>query len=80
MECQGLRLLPGVTTLKCEPPECHQEDLHKVRAPAPRGLTLLQERNPTDEATVPEFTSARSQVSRVPLSWDLQWQPLCPRT
>lgn len=32
MEDQSLQLLPRVTTLKCEPPELTQEDLHEVRS------------------------------------------------
>lgn len=30
LECQSLQLLPGVPTLKCEPPELPQENLQEV--------------------------------------------------
>ncbi|KAF6293429.1 piggyBac transposable element derived 1 [Rhinolophus ferrumequinum] len=63
LEDQSLQLLPRVTTLKCEPPELTQEDLHEVRRPAPQGLALLQERNARDMAAVPEFTPAMTQTS-----------------
>nr|XP_019569667.1 PREDICTED: uncharacterized protein LOC109435920 isoform X2 [Rhinolophus sinicus] len=65
LEGQSLQLLPVVTTLKCEPPELTREDLREVRRPAPWGLALLQERNPRDEAAVPEFTPARSQTLKM---------------
>lgn len=30
LECHSLQLLPGVPTLKCEPPELPQENLQEV--------------------------------------------------
>ncbi|XP_047652787.1 piggyBac transposable element-derived protein 1 isoform X1 [Phacochoerus africanus] len=59
LECQSPLLLPGVTTLKCEPSELTQE----VSGPAHREPALLQEENPRDQAAVPELNSATSQTS-----------------
>ncbi|XP_073666588.1 piggyBac transposable element-derived protein 1 isoform X2 [Tursiops truncatus] len=61
--CQRPQLLPGVTTLKCEPPEPHQEVAQEVSGPAPQGPAPPQEENPRDQAAVPGFNSARSQTS-----------------
>ncbi|XP_007954699.1 piggyBac transposable element-derived protein 1 [Orycteropus afer afer] len=58
-ECQRLQLLAGVTTLKCEPPELHFQE---VSEPAPQERALLQGENLSDSASVPAFNSARCQT------------------
>ncbi|XP_069349322.1 piggyBac transposable element-derived protein 1 isoform X1 [Eulemur rufifrons] len=63
LECQNLQLLPGESTLKCEPPQLHQENPQEVSGPVPQGLARLQEESPRDKAAVPEFNPARSQTS-----------------
>ncbi|XP_046495332.1 piggyBac transposable element-derived protein 1 isoform X1 [Equus quagga] len=63
LECQSIQFLPGVTTLKCEPPELPQENPQEVSGPAPQGPAPLQEENPRDKAAVAEIHLARSQVS-----------------
>ncbi|XP_059794088.1 piggyBac transposable element-derived protein 1 [Balaenoptera ricei] len=63
LECQRPQLLPGVTTLKCEPPEPSQEVAQEVSGPAPQGPAPRQEENPRDQAAVPGSNSARSQTS-----------------
>ncbi|XP_075388704.1 piggyBac transposable element-derived protein 1 isoform X2 [Tenrec ecaudatus] len=59
MECQCLQLLPGVTSLKCEPPDCHLQE--EVSEPAPQQPGLQQE-TPGDKAAVTVFNSAKLQV------------------
>lgn len=47
--------------------------------PAPQGPAPPQEENPRDQAAVPGFNSARSQVSMVPGLCEPQSQPCFPR-
>ncbi|XP_062040745.1 piggyBac transposable element-derived protein 1 isoform X3 [Lepus europaeus] len=58
LECQGLQLLPEVTTLKCEPPQLPQE----VSGFTPQGPAILQEESSRDKAAVPELNPARFQM------------------
>ncbi|KAG8505925.1 PiggyBac transposable element-derived protein 1, partial [Galemys pyrenaicus] len=62
LECQGVQILPGVTTLKCEPPELPGRNPQEVSEPVPQGSAPLQEESPRDKAAVPGFNSARSQI------------------
>ncbi|XP_012519797.1 PREDICTED: piggyBac transposable element-derived protein 1 [Propithecus coquereli] len=63
LECQNLQLLPGESTLKCEPPQLHQENPQEVSGPVPQVLAHLQEERPRDKTAVSEFNPARSQTS-----------------
>lgn len=62
LECPSLQLLPGVTTLKCEPPQLPQENPQEVSGPVPHGSAHLQEKSPRDKAAVPVFNPVRSQT------------------
>ncbi|XP_009239800.3 piggyBac transposable element-derived protein 1 isoform X1 [Pongo abelii] len=62
LECQSLQLLPGLTTLKCEPPQLPQGNPQEVSGPVPHGSAHLQEKNPRDKAAVPVFNPVRSQT------------------
>ncbi|XP_045706653.1 LOW QUALITY PROTEIN: piggyBac transposable element-derived protein 1 [Phyllostomus hastatus] len=67
LECQSLHLLPGATTVKCEPPEFPHENVQAMslsaRGPAPQGPAPLQEKSPGDKAPAPGFKSATPQTS-----------------
>lgn len=56
LECQ---VLPGVTTLTCEPPQLPQE----VSGFIPQGPALLQEESSRNKSSVPEFNPPRLQMS-----------------
>ncbi|KAF5925172.1 piggyBac transposable element-derived protein 1 isoform X1 [Diceros bicornis minor] len=63
LECQSLQFLPGVATLKCEPPELPQENPREVSGPASQGPAPLQEENPRGKAAIAEIYPTRSQTS-----------------
>ncbi|XP_021571044.1 piggyBac transposable element-derived protein 1 [Carlito syrichta] len=63
LEHQSLQLLPGTTTLKCEPPQLPQENPQEMSGPIPQGPAHLQEESPRDKAAVLEFHPTRCQTS-----------------
>ncbi|XP_037376954.1 piggyBac transposable element-derived protein 1 [Talpa occidentalis] len=63
LEHQRIQLLPGVSTLKCEPPELSRRSPQEVSGPVSPGSAPRQEESARDKAAVPGFNSARCQIS-----------------